>query len=331
MSESADYDPGHWTGHDFTSARAVYDTHVSRSYGDAKAKKVKASDLVPVSIKTNSSAPLVILCDITGSMGDWPATIFSKLPYLELEGQEYLGKEMEISFGAVGDAVSGDDYPLQARKFIKGTALKDELGKLVIEKGGGGGARETYELAALYYARNVSMPKAIRPICIIIGDEGFYDTIGKDDARVFAKTNIDNRMRSKDVFEELMRKYSVYLVRKHYGENPEDGKMSGQNKTIHTQWEDMLGSDRVVILPEAERVVDVIFGILAKETNRIGYFEEELNERQSPKQVKTVMKSLRTVHTGLSAAAAPSSKLLGSGKSVMYDGSIGGKKSKSLL
>jgi hypothetical protein len=29
-------------------------------------------------------------------MGDWPATMFSKLPYLENEGKEYLGEDFEI-------------------------------------------------------------------------------------------------------------------------------------------------------------------------------------------------------------------------------------------
>ena len=93
----------------------------------------------------------------------------------------------------------------------------------------------------------------------------------------------------------------------------------------------MLGTDRVVGLPDASRVVDVIFGILARETDRIEYFREELEGRQRPDQVKTVMKSLETVHTlsgGDSAKDSP--KLLGSGKSVMHGGARG-KKTKSLL
>ena len=170
MSEAGDFTPGVWAGYDFSSARKKYDVHVGRSYGDAVAKRKKATDLVPASLTTNSESPLVIACDVTGSMGEWPAVIFSKLPYLELEGKEYLGPTMEISFAAIGDAYC-DQYPLQVRPFTSGTDLKSQLEELVIEGGGGGQACESYELAALYYSRNVGMPNAIKPIFVYIGDE----------------------------------------------------------------------------------------------------------------------------------------------------------------
>ena len=328
MSETADFDPGHWKGHDFSSARKVYDKHVGRSYGDAVKSGVKMKDLVPESITTNSPAPLVILCDVTGSMGEWPATIFSKLPYLELEGQEYLGKKMEIAWGAIGDAQCRDKYPLQMRQFTKGTKLKKELEKLVIEGGGGGGMRESYELAALYCARNIEMPKAINPICIIIGDEGFYDVVNKEDGKKFAFSSLQSRITGKEIFEELKRKFSVYLIRKPYDRYRTKGDdMSPNDRTIYAQWEKVLGTDRIVMLPEAGRVVDVIFGILANETDRVSYFKDELTERQKPKQVETVMKSLKTVHR---VSAKDDPKLLKSGKSVMRKTSKG-KKTKSLL
>lgn len=267
------------------------------------------------------------MCDVTGSMGSWPATIFSKLPYLELEGKEYLGDDMEISFGAIGDALVGDDYPVQARDFARGTDLKDQLEELVVVGGGGGGRQETYELAALYYARNVEMPNADRPICVIIGDEGFYETISRDDAKTFAKVDLQKRINSRDVFRELMEKYSVYLVRKPYGYVRSDGDRNPEDQAIHQQWADVLGEDRIVMLPDAARVVDVIFGILARETDRIGYFRDELKGRQRPDQVETVMKSLKTIHR---LSADDERKLLGSGKSVMHRGTKG-KKTKPLL
>ena len=171
MSEAGDFDPGPWQGHDFKSAKKKYDVHVGRSYQDAVKKKVNPNDLVPSTIATDSKAPLVVACDVTGSMGESPATIFSKCPYLDLEGKEYLGDDMAISFAAVGDAYS-DQYPLQVQPFDHGLKLKKCLKELIIEGGGGGQSKESYELAALYYARNVDMPNAINPIFVFIGDEG---------------------------------------------------------------------------------------------------------------------------------------------------------------
>lgn len=324
MSESGDYDPGVWKGHDFSSARKAYDAHVGRSYGDAVKKSVKATDLIPALIETLSTAPLYIWCDVTGSMGSWPATIFSKLPYLELEGKEYLGQDMEIGFGAVGDAFS-DEYPLQVRPFSKGLDLKEQLAQLVIEGGGGGQYRESYELAALYSLRNFRMPRAINPILIIIGDEGFYDTINKSDGEEHARVLLERRMDTSDLFAELMTKFSVYLIRKPYNNTGSD-EMSSLDKTITSQWESVLGADRICVLPSADRVVDVIFGILARETGRIDYFRDEITARQRPEQVDTVMKSLATVHK---LGAGPTSDA-GSGKSVMKR-LTDGKKTKPLL
>lgn len=314
MSETADYDPGPWEGHDFKSARRAYDAYAGRSYGDAIDSGKTASDLVPNFISTNSDSPLIVVCDVTGSMGEWPAVIFSKLPYLDIEGKQYLGENMEICFGAVGDANS-DKYPLQVMPFSKGLDLEQQLKQLVIEGGGGGQTTETYELAALYLARNMKTPKARRkPIVIFIGDEQPYQYVERAQANKYSKTLINQRMSTEDVFAELRETCSVYLVRKPYDR-------SSCEPEIKRHWEKLLGADHIAELPDASRIVDVIFGILAAEVNKIDYFHEEIEDRQRPDQVKTVYKSLMTIH---------SSATRHTGKSVMLKPSKG-KHTRSLL
>jgi len=324
MSESGDYDPGPWTGFDFASARKSYDSHVGRSYDDAVSRGKDLEDILEKSLKTNSTAPLVVACDVTGSMGDWPATIFSKLPYLEHEGKEYLGEDMEICFAAIGDAYC-DKYALQVRPFTKGKDLEKRMKELVIEGGGGGQTNESYDLAALYFAKNVEMPKAIKPIMIFIGDEGLYTSVHETQARDYCGITLEKKLPTTKLFEELKNKYSVYLVRKNYDSSSGDS-LSSTDKMIYKQWEDLLGADHISVLPEPGRVVDVIFGILAKETGKVDYFKDELTERQKPDQVKTVMKALTTIHA---ADGSPSRKLLRSGMSVMRRGA-GGKGTKRL-
>lgn len=320
MSESADFSPGVWKGHDFGAARSAFDRHAGRSYADAKANSKSIADLVPASLTTNSSSPLVIVSDVTGSMGEWPATMFSKLPYLELEGKEYLGEDMEICFAAVGDAYT-DSYPLQVRPFSAGVDLKDQLQALVIEGNGGGQKAETYELGAGYFAWNVSMPNAIRPILIMIGDEAPYDFVNPDHTKKFAYHELDERMLTAQVFAELRSKFAVYLILKPYSNSWRSSAnvTDPTSEMIRQKWLKYFDADHIVDLPVADRVVDVIFGILAKETGRIDYFRKELEGRQRPDQVETVFKSLKTVH----AIAGPPAAALPAGSSVLRDGADG--------
>lgn len=318
MAEGDDYTPATWSSGDttFAAARATYDKHAGRSYSTAISSGKTSADLLPRSISTLSPAPIVVVCDVTGSMGSWPATIFSKLPYLDNEmRKEYFGEGAEICFAAVGDA-NYDKYPLQAGTFAKGEDLPLRLKDLVVEGGGGGGGSESYELAALYFARNCDMPRAVRkPIFIMIGDEMPYDTVAPDVSARYAHTASPKLLMTPDIFKELAEKYSVYYIRKPTG-SERDGAISRE----HQAWSKLVGEDRVVLLPDPARVVDVIFGIFARETGKIDYFTKELTDRQTPAQVATVMKSLHTVH-----AAAPPPKKLGKGASTLHKPGTGTK------
>lgn len=326
MAEDADFSPGDWAGHDFSAAYAHIDATAGRSYAAAVTANKSHADLLPTSISTHSTAPVSIVADVTGSMGEWPKVMFSKLPYLEVEGKEYLGPDLEFGWLAVGDANS-DQYPLQARPFTKGTALKDELEKLVIEGNGGGQVQESYELAALYALYNIHVESAIRPIIIFIGDEAAYSRISKEQAKDIAFVDLEKSISTKEVFQRLREKFSVYFIQKPYNEMSGDERMTGQNKAIHDGWAELVGEDHVAILSEPGRVVDVIFGIFAKETERIDYFRKEIGDRQKPDQVETVMKSLKTIH------ALPPPPSRHSGKSVVVRPKGGGPvtRTKSLI
>lgn len=307
MSESGEnYDPGPWKGYDFKSARKAYDPDVTagRSYGGpiggtSKAKATSA-DVLPPKLETQATSPLVILVDGTGSMGEFPEIIFEKLPLLDDGAKDYLGDDCEISYAMIGDVGDANAPPLQVRPFGKGKQMVESLNKLVIGHGGGSNMMESYELGALYYARNVEMPKATKPVLVFICDEGVYPKVDKEWAKQYAGVEIKEEMTAKELFSELKRKFSVYCIRKHY----EDGvfldgdKMVGNNLKIQKQWVSLIGEDHIVVLTEARRVVDVILGLLATETDKMDFFEKEIGERQTKDQVKTVMKTMVTVGKG---------------------------------
>lgn len=302
MSESGEnYEPGPWKGYNFASARKAYvdpvDATAGRSYSSpsVSGKRPLVASELPEKLTTDSASPLVIVVDGTGSMDEFPEIIFEKLPLLDDGVKDYLGDDCEISYSMIGD-VTDSVAPLQVQPFGRGKKMIEALNKLVIGRGGGGNMTESYELAALYYSRNVEMPKANKPILIYICDEGVYPKVDKQWAKDFAKVEVTEEITDKQLFDELKTKYSVYCIRKHYGSSPMDGeKMTGQNLTIQRQWVRLLGEDKIVILNEPRRVVDVILGLLAVETNKEEFFEDEIKARQTPDQVESVMKAMITL------------------------------------
>lgn len=323
MSEAGDYSPSGWAGsHDFTKTKAVYRDYAYKSYSKAVRSGKTLKDLVPVFIETDSKNPIIVVTDETGSMGDWPATIFSKLPYLEHEAKtEYFGKDAEFAFGAFGDAHNGEDYPLQIRPFAKGEDLPKKLKELVQEGKGGGTEQESPEYAALYVARNIKMSKAINPLVVFISDESPYTHVDVDLAESLAHVKLEKRMKTGDVFNELKTKAAVYFIQKPYNTGTfSDGELTGVTKRVHEDWAKLVGEDHIALLADPNRVVDVIFGIMAKEAGRIDYFRDEIEDRQKKDQVETVYEALRSIH-----ALPKNDRKLLMGRSVTRKSGKGGK------
>lgn len=319
MSEAGDYNPSGWAGHDFNSARASYRSYVNDSYSKAVKSGVTTKDVLPESVTTESSCPVVVVVDETGSMGEWPSTIFSKLPYLEHEAKtEYRGEDVEFSFGAFGDANCPETYPVQARPFANGKDLKIRLGELVHEHGGGSQVHETSELELLYYARNCHMPKAITdPLLILITDEMPYDSVTKDLAQK-AHVKLEKAISVEEIVKEVQKKFALYIVLKPY--NKSSGDKDSENTEIRRIWAKLVGEDHIAPLSDPGRVVDVIFGIMAKETNKVAYFRNEIEDRQKGdrKKIDPVYTSLRTIHALPKAghSKGQTKRLLGDGRSV---------------
>ena len=59
----------------------------------------------------------------------------------------------QIMFGAIGDATC-DRAPLQVGQFESDNRMDDDLGRILLEGGGGGQKTESYELAMYFMARH---------------------------------------------------------------------------------------------------------------------------------------------------------------------------------
>ncbi len=303
MSESGDYTPSDWSGsgYDYSNARSDFDRSVGRGYRDTTPTRNATStprpaektldDYLPESLYTDSTAPLVVVCDGTGSMGDWPRVIFAKLPYTDRIARLYLGADYKISWAMVGDARDGDDkFPVQARPFVSEADLARTMKELRAEGGGGDNSYcETYELTALYYVCCVEMPRAITPIFIFIGDEAPYDEILVTKAKKYARITCKKGLKTEEVFEQLKQKFAVYAIRKR-NSNAE------AELDIHQRWIELVGEDHIAMLDAPDRVADVLYAILAKATGHEDDFYTEIENRQSPQQVLTTYHSIASIY-----------------------------------
>src|SRR3954468_10549026 len=162
------------------------------------------------------SLALAVLFDVTGSMGNVPRTLQSKLPeLLGLLMRKGYVEHPQILFGAVGDATC-DRAPLQIGQFESDNRMDDDLGKILLEGGGGGQMTESYELAMYFMARHTAMDcldkRGKRGYLFLIGDELAYP---KGRAREISK--LVGGERSEDIpfasiVAELKRRFEVYFI-----------------------------------------------------------------------------------------------------------------------
>ncbi|MFH1308193.1 MAG: hypothetical protein ABIH72_05050 [archaeon] len=324
-------DTDDWKGskaYDFGSARARYDkiavdagprSYMARSTPDMALVNPKGKI-----ITSESENPIVIAVDVTGSMATWPGEIFDRLPLLYQTLSKYR-PDLEICFAAIGDATC-DSYPLQVNDFGKEAELEAKLKALGCEGGGGGHITESYELFGYFIQEHCKTPKAKSPFLLIYGDETFYDKVDRKQVRHYIGDDLQSELESAEVWRNLMQKFNIYFMHKPYGH----GNESSTTKEVGENWGKVLGRERIIelpyevegeggiIIPGAQRAVDVGMGLIAKLWGEYTDFSINLDARHDDPMIKeSVHKSLRYIDDNPPALSVMSK--------------TGSKKTKSLL
>jgi len=200
------------------------------------------------------SLAIAVLFDVTGSMGTVPRVLQTKLPsLLGLLIRKGYVEHPQIMFGAVGDATC-DRAPLQIGQFESDNRMDDDLGRILLEGGGGGQMTESYELAMYFMARHTALDclekRGKRGYLFMIGDEFAYPKV---DRRLVAKVigdRIGEDIPVQRIVAELRRKYEVFFI------IPEGGYHSADPR-LRDFWRRLLGQN-VLFLDDLGAVSETI-------------------------------------------------------------------------
>lgn len=200
------------------------------------------------------SLAIGVVFDVTGSMGGIPVTLQTKLSQLmNLLIAKGYAPHPQILFGAIGDAYC-DQMPLQIGQFESGLEMEDDLGKFVLEGGGGGQNTETYELAHYFFAQHTSIDcfdkRGKKGYFFTIGDERFYDRVNKDHVKDLIGDTLQDSPSTIDIVHELEQRYHVFHIVAMHGS-------AANSRGVQEGWRDLLG-ERMLKLDDESNVAELI-------------------------------------------------------------------------
>jgi len=188
------------------------------------------------------STAIAVLFDVTGSMGHVPRQLQTRLPDLfEVLVNRGYCTDPQVLFGAIGDATC-DRVPLQIGQFESDNRMDDDLGRIVLEGGGGGQMTESYELALYYLARHTGLDcftkRGRRGYLFVIGDELAYDRVKAREVRNVCGDDLSEDIPVRRIVSEVRRKFDTYYLL------PKGSNYAG-NATVLDFWRGLLGQNAI--------------------------------------------------------------------------------------
>ena len=215
--------------------------------------------------KNPNSTPLIIGLDVTGSMGFIPERLTKGALGTMVDGiiQRQPVSDPHFCFVGIGDAIVGDEAPLQATQFEADNSICDQLTDIWLEGGGGGNSYESYDLAWAFAAY-----KTRTDAWDVRKEKGFLFTIGDElfpsqTAKMFLKDSFTGDCPQAPTPESLLadaqERYHVFHI------IITEGSFASRNETrVLNSWRQHLGK-RVLELTDYTKVGELITAAIALE------------------------------------------------------------------
>ncbi|MBY3433079.1 hypothetical protein HFN89_02650 [Rhizobium laguerreae] len=208
-----------------------------------------------------NSSPILLGCDVTGSMG-MIAEQLMRTDLIKIAEGIYDRKPMpdpHIAVLAIGDAFS-DRAPLQATQFEASITLADQMRELWLEGNGGGNGGESYSLAHLFAAtKTVSDGWEVRRnkgVLITIGDEPIHDRIEGDDLARIMGAQFSQTMTKRQCVDLASQTYEVFHI-----VLANEGYASHGLRHVLETWNEIM-PQRVIQLTDVTKLSETIVSVL---------------------------------------------------------------------
>lgn len=228
-------------------------------------------------IETQSTNPLIVAVDVTGSMANWPFEIFDRLPLLYNTLSQYR-EDLEICFAAIGDA-NYDKWPLQVTTFAGGYDLEQLLGALYGE-GGGGDAPESYGLFAHWVNTHVKTPNASEtPFMIVFGDAPMHPRVSRKHISHYMGDRMQSDVDAIAAWQRASQNWNTWFLRRPTG-RPGD--------KVDAQWAEAVTEQKIFHIQDEQRAVDYAMGLIARAWGHFGDFQDNMRARQGEDKVEAI-------------------------------------------
>jgi hypothetical protein len=255
---------GRWSSDAYEAAARLRGDASAFGYNDSGARTVHPQ-LDPFKVNRESrdsdehpnSLAIAVLFDVTGSMGAVPRLLQAKLPkllgLLTGTGGACYVEDPQIMFGAIGDATC-DRAPLQIGQFESDNRMDGDLERILLEGGGGGQKRESYELAMYFMTRHTSTDcfekRGKRGYLFIVGDEMAYSSVSPNEANAWIGDTFDRPLALPSIVAELTGRWDTYYML------PKGAAYAGDGEVLGF-WRGLLG-ENVLELADLDAVCETI-------------------------------------------------------------------------
>ncbi|MGE3272699.1 MAG: hypothetical protein AB7P40_28430 [Chloroflexota bacterium] len=207
-----------------------------------------------------NSTPIVVVLDVTGTMSSVVGAIHASLKnlYSLLQTRGYVS-DPQIMFMAIGDSsMTGgrmcDEVPLQVAQFESDIRAALQLELMVIEGGGGGQKRESYQNAAYFLAEHTAHDaweqRGKKGYVYFIGDELAWPNVEPDEMFALTGDTLARPIPTAEVFARVKQRYETFFILP-------DGANYGGDRQVLGYWRGLLG-ENVLQLSEPNGAAELI-------------------------------------------------------------------------